>query len=150
MGASETLSNEVTDTLGYLIDKFNLTLDVSSNQIKEFSEQMATKIITWELINSAIYLMISVVIIVLAIIALKHFKIKTFKECKELYDSVEDYITKEEKAVLDKCARHVMLRVVFYLIVLMALGSMFSELKDIILCIAFPEKIILDFIGQYI
>ena len=111
---------------------------------------MATKIITWELINSAIYLMISIVIIILAIIALKHFKIKTFKECKELYDSVEDYITNEEKAVLDKCARHVVLRVVFYLIVLMAFSSMFSELKDIILCIAFPEKIILDFIGQYI
>ena len=150
MGASETLNNEVTDTLGYLIDKFNLTFEVLTNQIKEFSEQMATKIITWELVESIIYLVIYLAIISIIFIILKHFKIKSFKVLKEMYNSVDDYKTAEEKLVLDETFKHAAVRISGYIIVFMLTMWIIAELKDIILCITFPEKIILEFISRYI
>lgn len=145
MSAPETLNNELTETLGYLIDKFNLTLEISSNQIKEFSEQMARKIITWEILESISNILIFAIIATVLYIIIKKFNIQKIKDAFKILNCEEIKRKELEKAYLS-----ITVRAALYFIILALIFTAFTELKDIVLCIAFPEKIILEFMSKYI
>ena len=137
--ATNTLNNEALDTLGYLIDKFNLTLEVSSAQIKDFSIQLANKIVRWELIESIIYALVHLCIMLAMVFIIKKLKDISIKKIIEI-----------EAFKNDKELIRVMAKIVCYIISLFMITVILGEIYDIVMCIAFPEKIILEFIGKYI
>lgn len=137
---SAGLNKELTDTLGYLIDKFNLTLEVSGEQIKEFSTQLANKIIRWEILGSSFMLILHLILALLLFkVVTKKFKNITIKNIIEL-----------EKIKDDKEIIKIFMKIVCYIVLFALALIIMMELGDIILCIAFPEKIILEFISNYI
>lgn len=137
--ATNTLNNEALDTLSYLIDKFNLTLEISSTQIKDFSIQLANKIVRWELIESIIYLLIHLCIMLAMVYIIKKLKDTSIKKIIEV-----------EAFKNDKEPIRVMVKIVCYIISLFMLTAILKEIYDILMCIAFPEKTILEFISKYI
>lgn len=149
MNGSEQLNSELTTTLEHLIDKFNLTLEVSSEQIKDFSIQMAEKIITWEIVTSLVAIA-GWVLVILALIRLhEHFKIGSFKqldgEYKKLWETTADNRKEIDKAI----AKYSFKIVIVFLIILFG-GLIVVEIKDLLLCAIFPEKVILEFISLYL
>lgn len=149
MNGSEQLNNELTTTLEYIIDKFNLTLEVSSEQIKEFSMQMAEKIIAWELMTS-ILAIVGYAILIFALIKIhKHFNIGSFKQLDAEYRKLWE-TTSDNRREIDKAVGKYALKIVIVFFVIFFGGFIISELKDILMCIIFPEKTILEFISLYL
>lgn len=140
----ETMNNELLSTLEMLIDKFNLTLEVSSEQIKEFGSTMATKIVHWELIES---FLIIAILLILAVVIRKLDK-------KYINDSFQNLInlckTSEINREYDKLVAKLLIKVVTFICYVVFIGNIIKNIVDIILCLTFPEKIILEFIGSYI
>lgn len=148
--AATTLNNETLDTLGYLIDKFNLTLELSTNQIKDFSVQLSEKIVRWELFTSVFAVIFQLLVIVVVFKLIKHFKIEKLKCLLKQYNDIVNNTDGESRAKHEKTIIHLFTRVIAYFILALTISLMASELKDILLCAVFPEKIILEFIGSYI
>lgn len=150
MNEVETVNNELTETLGYLIDKFNLTLEVSSEQIKEFSTQMAEKIITWEFVTSLVA--IAGWVLVLLFIARVHeqFKIGSFKELNKQYNELWNTTGDRARQDVDKLTMKYIFKIVVIFLLLLFTSFIISELKDIVMCAVFPEKVILEFISNYL
>lgn len=149
MNGSETLNSELTNTLEYLIDKFNLTLELSSEQIKEFSMQLTEKIINWEFITSLVAIAGWVLAILFIIRVHEHFKISTFKELNEQYNKLWE-TTNDNRIEIDKVMFKYSFKIIVIFFVLMFTSFIVGELKDIILCAVFPEKIIIEFISSYL
>lgn len=148
MSNSEQLNSELTNTLEYIIDKFNLTLEVSSEQIKEFSVQISKKIITWEFMTSIIAIVFCILVIFAAIQLHKHFKIESFTKLCKIYNTLlEDSNNVEE---VHKLIIKIVIKIVIVLVSLFFASFILCELKDIIMCIIFPEKVILEFISSYL
>ena len=141
---SSIVTDELNDTLGYLIDKFNLTLEISTEQVKNFSEQLAKKIITWEIINSALTILVLTILIVIAFKLLKVLKFESTKELMKIIESNE-LPGQAELAVWKLIAK-----VAIYLCIIGIAFGVSNEIFDIVMSIAFPEKIILEFISNYI
>lgn len=134
-----TVENEVNDTLGYLIDKFNISLDITASQIAAFSKEMATKIIAWKLSVSTIIVLICSIILVAAIIYCKNEKIiKTFKDLKANQMPEKDFGIYSLKCVI--CFFTICITTILVL----------SNIYNIIMCLVFPEKIILEFVSYYL
>lgn len=139
---NETASEVATD-IAYLIDKFNVTIDLTGKQIQEFSEQFVRKIIYWEIITSIAIIIVSIAII-LAIIVVKKKdnKIKKqldfIKKCSGLDDTSSDFIL------------YKIFNAALAFIVIICAINIISNTCDLVLCASFPEKIVLQFISNYI
>lgn len=149
MKESEVLNNELTDTLGYLIDKFNLTLEVSSEQLKEFSTQMAEKIITWELVTSLVAIAGWVLVILLIVRLHEQFKIGTFKQLNTEYNKLWE-TTSNNRTDIDKVIMRYSFKILAVFLLILFTSFIVGELKDIVLCAVFPEKVIIEFISSYL
>ena len=140
----ETMNNELFNTLELLIDKFNLTLEVSSEQIKEFGSTMATKIVHWELIES---FLIIAALLILAVVIKK-------LEKKYIKDSFQNLVnlckTSEINREYDKLVAKLLIKIAAFICYVVFIGNIIKNIVDIILCLTFPEKVILEFIGSYI
>lgn len=150
MNGSETLNNELTNTLGYLIDKFNLTLELSTEQIKTFSIQLADKIIRWEVMTSLLNMIAIALMIVLITIILKRFKIAKFSVLSTEYDELIKLTDAESMRKYNILLMKIAIRIVYYFLIGVFTIMVLSEITDIVLSIAFPEKIILEFMGKYL
>lgn len=150
MSGSETLNNELTNTLGYLIDKFNLTLELSTEQIKTFSIQLADKIIRWEVMTSLLNMIAIALMIVLITIILKRFKIAKFSVLSTEYDELIKLTDAESMRKYNILLMKIAIRIVYYFLIGVFTIMVLSEITDIVLSIAFPEKIILEFMGKYL
>lgn len=149
MNGSEQLNSELTTTLEYLIDKFNLTLEVSSEQIKDFSVQMAEKIVTWEFATSLVAIA-GWIIVILALIRIhEHFHIGSFKQLDAEYRKLWE-TTSDNRTEIDKAVGKYALKIVIVFFVIFFSGFIISELKDIVMCAVFPEKVIIEFISLYL
>lgn len=146
---ANTLDTELTNTLGYLIDKFNLTLEISSQEIKEFSSRMATKIIAWELGTSIFKLLALTAIIITILMLFKKYKIKRMTTIFKQLDEETDNIKQKVKETISLSVQ-LGLRFGAYLIFAISTGTIARAIFKIFTCIAFPEKVILDFIGNYL
>lgn len=138
----ENASNELIELLDYAIDKFNIAIEIPREQLQKFAIQFIEKTITYEVLTSAlnilIYLAIIIGIVILHKKAIKGSYIKTI---------INKYLAMENGEVID-----LKIAVLIMKVFIIALITCFicNELKDIILCFAFPEKIVLEFIGNYI
>ena len=147
---SDVLTNQTLDTLGYLIDKFNLTLEVSTNQIKDFSVQLSEKIVKWEFFTSLLAVAFQIIVLLLIFRLIEHFKIEKIQSAMKQYESITNKTDSESREKHEKLLIHIFIRVIAYFIILLTVCLMVGELRDIVLCTVFPERIILGFIGNYI
>lgn len=136
------------ELLDYIIKKFDLKLDFKKDQLQLFFEQFCKKIITWELVTSIIWLLvlIAVQVIIIAVLTKKNKKDKIFSYIKE-YASVETF----ETGALDKWWRYMLLVIALGMISIgVCIPNIMINIVDIVECLAFPEKVILEFISSYI
>lgn len=136
----ENGNNQLIDLFDYIIDKFNIAIEVPKEQLTEFTQQFATKIINWELWNSIISIIICLLIISVDVILYRKLFGKGLKAFKDFWSNINLHNTQEGKLIA-------LVLMIFVLVIVTIIILM--KIYNIILCIVFPEKIILDFIGQY-
>ena len=152
-----SLSDEIIKVIEYFGTKLNLTLDVKSEQLLEFSEQLAYKIVRWELLSSAVELTIWTTIIVIAIIVTlklnKKFNAFNKMKCALLGAKyVEDYddIKNKSEAAVDGVGFCMIYAFIAVMCFALALPTVIGNIVDISKCLLFPEKIIIEFIAKYL
>lgn len=133
-------SNETLEALEYLLNKFNVTIDVSKEALNTYIKNFCQKIVVYETIMAIVVLMIGIALLILSIYLFKKYKIVS---------SIKEYMNEDEDSAIDK----VLSSVRFTLTILLLLSSIvviICCIHNLAECIFFPEKTILDFLGKYI
>ena len=135
------------ELLDYLIDKFNLTLEIEKSKIEGFITQLSHKVVTWELVTHIIGLVImTIVFIAVTIFLIKYNKKhKCFKLIKDTWNS--DTIDKETSMLVTKSY---VLCIFYFVFAFVNLITFIDYTSTVIQCIFIPEKIFIEFIGKYI
>lgn len=132
-------SDETLETLEYLLNKFNVTIDVSKETLNTYVKEFCQKIVTYEIVMAILLLMLGVAMLVFSVYLFKKYK---------LVQSIKKYLSKDNDSPINEA-----LSMRFALaIVLLVIGIsvIIGATLNLTECFLFPEKTILDFLGKYI
>lgn len=132
------------DTLNYIehiLDKLNITLEISKAELLNYINSLGAKIITYEIIMNILAILICVVILI-ALISFEKKGNRLKKDIKACKDSFNDSKDNNTKALVN-CA-------VALFIAIMESIRLVIAITNLVMCFVFPEKIILEFIARYI
>lgn len=128
-----------------LIDHWNLKVTLSQEELKSLFTTISERAITWEFYTSLITVIVWLLIVVVCTrYILKLNKERSFKESfKILTESVDTNVVKKD-----------MLRVILFcmyvvVLVMVIIPLIVTNFIDLFECYYFPEKVVIDFFGQY-
>ena len=137
------VSEQVIKVLDVVCDKFGIAIDWTSNNVIPYIQQLGNKIITYDICNSIVWLVIGSVIPLTVAILIKKFLNKKKLEAKE---RMNDYYYTDGS--LDEGAWCCYAMIIILIIIAIILTA--SNIQDIIQDMVFPEKTIIEFITPYI
>lgn len=125
-----SLSDEITKVLDALAEKFGMAIDWTSQNVIPYLEQLCGRYINYEIVTSVIWL-------ILGIICLFGGKwgIKKVQYCCKRY---------KENVYSDWDVGSILTGIVVGITFLVGVIVIMCQLFDIVTCLTFPEKIILD------
>lgn len=125
------MSDEVIKVLDNLSERFGVVIDWSSQNVLPYIQQLSEKIVRWEIATSLFWLIIGVLLCVSLIWQINGIKYAAVKEKENKWSNWD--FTKQ------------LLITLAVVTALIGVGMILSQLYDIITCLAFPEKILIDF-----
>ena len=137
------VSEQVIKVLDAVCDKFGIAIDWTSNNVIPYIQELGNKIITYDICNSIMWLVIGSAISLTIAILIKKFLNKKKLEAKE---RMNDYYYTDGS--LDEGAWCCYAMIIVLIIIAIILTA--SNIQDIIQDVVFPEKTIIEFITQYI
>ena len=141
MNSQETFYEYVKE----LIDQWNLKISVSQEELKTLVSTVSRKIINWEFYTSLITVIIWLLVVVVCTrYILKLNKDRNFKESfKILTESVDSNVIKKDTI------RVILLWLYIVVLVIVVIPLIVTNFIDLFECYYFPEKVVIDFFGQY-
>lgn len=137
MNSQETFYEYIMDWL----DKLNISLEVTQSELKEALSIISRKAVAYEMITS----IVSVVIFITAIVIMIAVFLK-ITGCKNIKSGIQCVKKLDINKNLDKTLIIMIIAVLSFF----TLVGIATQVIDIIECIVFPEKVILEFIGRYL
>lgn len=137
MNSQETFYEYIMDWL----DKLNISLEVTQSELKEALSIISKKAVAYEMITS----IVSVVIFIAAIVIMITVFLK-ITGCKNIKSGIQCVKKLDINKNLDKTLIIMIIAVLSFF----TLIGIVTQVIDIIECIVFPEKVILEFIGMYL
>ncbi len=137
MNSQETFYEYIMDWL----DKLNISLEVTQSELKEALSIISKKAVAYEMITS----IVSVVIFIAAIVIMITVFLK-ITGCKNIKSGIQCVKKLDINKNLDKTLIIMIIAVLSFF----TLIGIVTQVIDIIECIVFPEKVILEFIGRYL
>lgn len=137
MNIQETFYEYIMDWL----DKLNISLEVTQSELKEALSIISKKAVAYEMITS----IVSVVIFIAAIVIMITVFLK-ITGCKNIKSGIQCVKKLDINKNLDKTLIIMIIAVLSFF----TLIGIVTQVIDIIECIVFPEKVILEFIGRYL
>ena len=124
------MSEEVIKVLDALAEKFGLAIDWTSANVLPYLQQLCGKYVRYEIVTSIIWVLIGICLLLVG----KQIAEKSKKYWKEYKKNMRsDY----------DCAS-IVLGVIAGFIIISGIVLVLSQVFDIVTCITFPEKIIID------
>lgn len=124
------MSEEVIKVLDALAEKFGLAIDWTSANVLPYLQQLCGKYVRYEIVTSIIWVLIGICLLLVG----KQIAEKSKKYWKEYKKNMRsDY----------DCAS-IALGVIAGFIIISGIVLVLSQVFDIVTCITFPEKIIID------
>ena len=136
------ISEQVIKVLDAVCDKFGIAIDWTSNNVIPYIQQLGNKIITYDICNSIMWLVIGGVIPLTVAILIKKFLNKKKLEAKEKLNNY--YFT---DGTLDERAEDCYFIIGILLVVAIVICT--NNIQSIIQDMVFPEKTIIEFITPY-
>lgn len=137
MNSQETFYEYIMDKL----DKLNISLEVTQSELKEALSIISRKAVAYEMITSIVSIVIFMIVIVIMLAVF--LKITGYKNIK----SGIQYVKKLD---INKNLDKTLIIMIIAILLFFTLVCIVTQVIDIIECIVFPEKIILEFIGRYL
>lgn len=123
------------------LDKLNISLEVTQSELKETLSIISKKAVAYEMITSIVSIAIFMIVIVIMLAVF--LKITGYKNIKSGIQCVKKLDINKN---LDKTLIIMIIAVLSFFILI----GIATQVIDIIECIVFPEKVILEFIGRYL
>lgn len=137
MSSQETFYEYIMNWL----DKLNISLEVTQSELKETLSIISKKAVAYEMITS----IVSVVIFMAAIVIMITVFLK-ITGCKNIKSGIQ-YVKKLD---INKNLDKTLIIMIIAILLFFTLVCIVTQVIDIIECIVFPEKVILEFIGRYL
>lgn len=135
------ISEDTLNSIEHILDKLNITLEISKAELLNYINSLEAKIITYEIIMNILAILICIVILI-ALISFEKKGNRLKKDIKACKDSFNDSKDNNTKALVN-CA-------VALFIAIMESIRLVIAITNLVMCFVFPEKIILEFIARYI
>ena len=135
------VSEDILNSIEHILDKLNITLEISKAELLNYINSLGAKIITYEIIMNILAILICIVILI-ALISFEKKGNRLKKDIKACKDSFNDSKDNNTKALVN-CA-------VALFIAIMESIRLVIAITNLVMCFVFPEKIILEFISRYI
>lgn len=137
MSSQETFYEYIMNWL----DKLNISLEVTQSELKETLSIISKKAVAYEMITSIVSIAIFMIVIVIMLaVFLK------ITGCKNIKSGIQCVKKLDINKNLDKTLIIMIIAVLSFF----TLIGIATQVIDIIECIVFPEKVILEFIGRYL
>lgn len=130
------MSDEIIKVLDALAEKFGMAVDWTSSNILPYVQELAGKVVRWEIATSIMWLVLGLILLFSVIPWIKFTKY-AHKKYKE--DRYSDWDVAE-----------VFIIIATVVCAIIGIVVSMNQVYDIITCYTFPEKILLDFISNYI
>lgn len=130
------MSDEIIKVLDTLAEKFGMAVDWTSSNILPYMQELAGKVVRWEIATSIMWLVLAVILLFSTIFWIQFIKYanKKYNENKKSDWDIARFLF----VIAAVCS------VIFGSIVCI------QQIYDIITCYTFPEKILLDFVSNYV
>ena len=138
------ISEQVIKVLDAVCDKFGIAIDWTSNNVIPYIQELGNKIITYDICNSIMWLVIGSAIPLTIAILIKKFLNQKKLEVKEFMN----YYYYFSDGSLDELDWYCYLIIGILLVIAIVIGTISSQ--SIIQDIVFPEKTLIEFIKPYI
>ena len=139
------LDTELLQNIEYVLDKLNVTIEISKADLANYVDAFCRKAIIYK---SAMYTM-ELVIALVALVALLIFEFNKNQRWKVSVKVVKD--TVKNNGQLDNKMTLCFINIcVAALCALFAVTGVVTSIINLILCFAFPEKVIIEFISSYL
>ena len=139
------LDTELLQNIEYVLDKLNVTIEISKADLANYVDTFCRKVIVYKSVMYTIQL----VLVLVAIIALLIFEFNKKKRWKTsiqvVKDSMKNNTQLDNKMVL--CFINICSTI---LIAIFTVTGLITNIVNLILCLAFPEKVIIEFISSYL
>lgn len=135
------ISEDTLNSIEHILDKLNITLEISKAELLNYINSLGAKIITYEIIMNILAILICVVILI-ALISFEKKGNRLKKDIKACKDSLNDSKDNNTKAIVN-CAVALFIAIIESIRLVIAI-------TNLVMCFVFPEKIILEFIARYI
>lgn len=125
-----SISNEIIKVIDALAEKFGVAVDWTSENVIPYLEQLCDKYINYEIATSVVWIVFGV------------FLISSCKWGLKIAQSCEAKCKKDEWSEWDMA--DICVRAGTIIAVISGITVVITQLFDIVTCLTFPEKIILD------
>lgn len=125
-----SISNEIIKVIDALAEKFGVAVDWTSENIIPYLEQLCDKYINYEIATSVVWIVFGVFLI-----SSCKWGLKIAQNCDVKYE--EDIWSEWDMAA-------VCVRVGTIIAVVSGIAIVITQLLDIVTCLTFPEKFVLD------
>lgn len=125
------MSEEIIKVLDALAEKLGIAVDWTSANVIPYLESLCNKYVNYELATSVVWILIGICLLIMG---------------KILFPKIKQYYEKSDGMDEDNVYSYVCVLVISVSTVAIVSGAaiIFCEIFDIVTCLAFPEKIIID------
>lgn len=124
------MSNEIIEVLDALAEKFGIAIDWTSQNVIPYLEQLCRRYINYEIVTSIIWLMLGIICLFIG-----NWGIKKVQYC---------YKKSEEDCWSSWDVAAIFTGIGVGIVILSGVAVIICQLFDIVTCLTFPEKMIID------
>lgn len=125
-----SLSDEIIKVLDALAEKFGLVIDCTSQNVIPYLEQLCGKYVNYEIAISVVWFILSIILLFIGKWLIEKAKYFWCNHCAEPKEDW-DYLA-------------VLVGIVAGIIIIIGVWVCIQQVFDIVTCLTFPEKIILE------
>lgn len=126
------MSDEIIKVLDALAEKFGLAVDWTSSNVIPYLNQLCGKYINYEMATSIVWMIFGLLLFLAGIV------------CYRIVYKNKEWGVDQYEYISDDCSGRILLYVCVILIIVTSMIVVGTQIFDIITCVTFPEKIIID------
>lgn len=136
------MSAQIIEVLNDICEKFGVAVDWTSKNVQPYLKELMTKCINYKLATDIVWLVVGIVLLIIGWVLLRF----AFNNNRK-YHEIKDY-HERMYSNLDETAGFQFMSGCICLVIAVVLTLYFTI--NLITCVTFPEKIILDMVRSYL
>ena len=136
------MSTQIIEVLNDICEKFGVAVDWTSKNVQPYLKELMTKCVNYKLATDIVWLVVGIIILIIGGVLVRFALTNNRK-----YNEIQDYIERmrsglDEKACIQFIFGSICLGIAVFLILYFTI--------NLLACLTFPEKIILDMVRSYL